>query len=163
MCVRYWLLKSEPDVFGFHDLLRAGREPWNGVRNYQARNFLREMRPGDLCLFYHSGAKPTGVAGVARVAREAYPDNLQFDPGSPSFDPGSTPDNPRWSMVDVEPVLALPGVVTLDTLRTLPEWQDSPLLRRGTRLSVLPVTPEQFGAVLTAAGRGPEDIHARHL
>ncbi|WP_102128283.1 EVE domain-containing protein [Deinococcus planocerae] len=155
---RRWLLKSEPAVFGFADLVRAGREPWNGVRNYQARNFLRQMRPGDLCLFYHSGAKPTGVAGVARVVREAYPDNLQFDPGSPYFDPKSSPDNPRWSMVDVEPALAFAGVVTLDTLRTLPEWRDSPLLRRGTRLSVLPVTPEQFGAVLREVGLGSENL-----
>lgn len=147
-----WLLKSEPDVFSYADLVRAGREAWNGVRNYQARNFLREMREGDLCLFYHSGAQPTGVAGVARVVREAYPDDLQFDPASEYFDPSSTPENPRWSMVDVAPVLALPAVLTLQTLRTLPEWQDSPLTRRGNRLSVFPVTPEQFGAALRAAG-----------
>lgn len=158
LSVRYWLLKSEPDVFGFHDLLRVGREPWNGVRNYQARNFLREMCPGDLCLFYHSGARPTGVAGVARVARGAYPDDLQFDRESAYFDATSSPDNPRWSMVDVEPVLAFPEVLPLDTLRTLPEWQDSPLTRRGSRLSVLPVTQEQFGAALAVAGLASEDL-----
>ncbi|WP_264775511.1 EVE domain-containing protein [Deinococcus aetherius] len=158
--MRHWLLKSEPAVFGFNDLVRVGREPWNGVRNYQARNFLREMRAGDLCLFYHSGARPTGVAGVARVAREAYPDDLQFGLGGPYFDPKSTPEAPRWSMVDVEPVLAFPGVVTLETLRTLPEWQDSPLTRKGTRLSVLPVTPEQFLAALEAAGLSPEDLES---
>ncbi|GAA5534708.1 EVE domain-containing protein [Deinococcus aluminii] len=161
---RHWLLKSEPDVFGYPDLVRVGREPWNGVRNYQARNFLREMREGDLCLFYHSNARhsrvgPTGVAGVARVVRAAYPDNLQFDPDSPYHDPKSTSDNPRWSMVDVAPAFAFPAVLPLDTLRALPEWQDSPLTRRGTRLSVLPVTPEQFQAALAAAGVDLPDAH----
>ncbi|MPY67387.1 EVE domain-containing protein [Deinococcus sp. SDU3-2] len=149
---RFWLLKSEPDVFSYADLMRVGREGWNGVRNYQARNFLREMRVGDLCLFYHSNARPTGVAGVARVVRAAYPDDLQFDPASEFYDPKSTADNPRWSMVDVAPVLAPPAVLTLDTLRTLPEWQDSPLTSKGSRLSVLPVTPEQFHAALRAMG-----------
>lgn len=156
---RFWLLKSEPDVFSYADLARVGREPWNGVRNYQARNFLREMREGDLCLFYHSNARPSGVAGVARVVREAYPDNLQFDPGSAYYDPNSTPDNPRWSMVDVAPVLAFPAVLPLNTLRTLPAWQDSPLTRKGTRLSVLPVTREQFAAALAAAGVRLQDVH----
>lgn len=147
-----WLLKSEPDVFGYPDLVRAGREAWNGVRNYQARNFLREMRPGDLCLFYHSNARPSGVVGVARVVRAAYPDDLQFDPASPYHDPRSDPAAPRWSMVDVEPVAELPRVVPLETLRVLPEWQSSPLVCRGTRLSVLPVTPAQFRAALAAGG-----------
>lgn len=157
--MRFWVLKSEPDVFGFADLVRVGREPWNGVRNYQARNFLREMRPGDLCLFYHSNARPAGVAGVARVAAGAYPDDLQFDAQSRYFDPKSSPDNPRWSMVDVEPLVAFPGVVPLDVLRTLPEWADSALTRRGTRLSVLPATDEQFWAVLDAAGLSLEDLN----
>ncbi|WP_034386746.1 EVE domain-containing protein [Deinococcus sp. YIM 77859] len=156
---RFWLLKSEPDVFGYSDLVRVGREPWNGVRNYQARNFLRAMRAGDLCLFYHSNARPSGVAGVARVVREAYPDNLQFDPESPYFDPTSTPEDPRWSMVDVAPVRAFPAVLPLAVLRTLPEWQDSPLTRQGSRLSVLPVTPEQFRAALEAAGIDLPAVH----
>ena len=145
---RHWLLKSEPDVFSYADLVRAGREPWNGVRNYQARNFLRQMRPGDLCLFYHSGVKPPGLAGVGRVARAAYPDDLQFDPESAYFDPRSDPADPRWSMVDVVPVRAFPRLLTLDELRALPEWEGSPLLRRGTRLSVLPVSAEQIRAAL---------------
>lgn len=154
-----WLLKSEPDVFSYADLVRVGREPWNGVRNYQARNFLREMRAGDPCLFYHSNAKPAGVAGVARVCGEARPDDLQFDPASDFHDPRSTPDQPRWSMVEVEPVLAFAALVPLDTLRALPEWQDSPLTRRGSRLSVLPVTKEQFRAALRAAGvEGHDDL-----
>ncbi|WP_019588746.1 EVE domain-containing protein [Deinococcus apachensis] len=149
---QFWLLKSEPDVFGFADLVRVGREAWNGVRNYQARNFLRQMRVSDLCLFYHSSTRLTGVAGVARVVREPYPDDLQFDPESAYFDPNSTLENPRWSMVDVVPVLAFPAVLPLETLRTLPAWQDSPLTRKGNRLSVLPVTLGQFRAVLEAAG-----------
>jgi len=148
----FWLLKSEPDVFGYADLMRVDREPWNGVRNYQARNFLREMREGDPCLFYHSNAKPAGVAGVARVCGEVRPDDLQFDPASDFYDPRSAPDNPRWSMVEVEPVLAFPALLSLDALRALPEWQASPLTRKGSRLSVLPVTPEQFRAALRAAG-----------
>lgn len=156
---RCWLLKSEPDVFSFADLVRVGREPWNGVRNYQARNFLREMREGDLCLFYHSNAKPAGVAGVAQVSGAARPDDLQFDPASDFHDPASTPENPRWSMVEVEPVLAFAALVPLDTLRGLPEWQDSPLIRKGSRLSVLPVTEEQFRAALRAAGvEGHDDL-----
>ncbi len=153
-----WLLKSEPDVFGYPHLERVGVEPWNGVRNYQARNNLRLMRVGDLALFYHSVARYTGgvegggVVGVARVVRAAHPDNLQFDPTSPYHDPRSPRDNPRWSMVDVAPVAALPRALSLDDLRALPEWQGSALLQRGTRLSVLPVTDEQFRAALQAGG-----------
>lgn len=157
--MRFWLIKSEPDVFGFAELMRRGREPWNGVRNYQARNFLRDMREGDLCLFYHSNAKPPGVAGVARVCRGAYPDDLQFDPASPYFDPKSDRSQPRWSMVDVEPLVAFPALVTLEALRNLPDWTDSPLTRKGARLSVLPVTGEQFWAVLDAAGLSLEDLN----
>ncbi|MFT2722042.1 EVE domain-containing protein [Deinococcus sp. A31D244] len=150
--MRFWLLKSEPDVFGFPDLVRVRREPWNGVRNYQARNFLREMRDGDLCLFYHSNARPPGVVGVARICREAYGDDLQFDPASAYFDPKSGVDAPRWSMVDVEPVVAFPGVVPLDALRLMPEWEGSPLTGRGSRLSVVPVEAGAFWATLDAAG-----------
>ncbi|RJF73156.1 EVE domain-containing protein [Deinococcus cavernae] len=147
----FWLLKSEPDVFSYAELVRVGTEPWNGVRNYQARNYLRQMQAGDLCLFYHSNAKPAGVAGVARVVRGAYPDNLQFDPDSPYFDPKSNPDEPRWSMVDVAPVVAFPEVLPLETIRALPAWLSSPLARKGSRLSVLPVTPPQFQEALEAA------------
>ncbi|MBB5376907.1 putative RNA-binding protein with PUA-like domain [Deinococcus metalli] len=154
----FWLLKSEPDVFGYPDLQRVGREPWNGVRNYQARNNLRAMRSGELCLFYHSNAKPNGIAGVARVSREAHPDNLQFDPASAYYDPRSPMDDPRWSMVEVEPVRAFPRVLTLDDLRALPGWQDSPLIRKGTRLSVLPVSDTEFRAALAAVG-----LDADHL
>ena len=156
----HWLLKSEPDVFGYPDLERVGREPWNGVRNYQARNFLRQMAVGDLCLFYHSRSKTPGVAGVARVTRAAHTDDLQFDPASAYFDPASRPAEPRWSMVEVEAVRAFPEVLTLDAIRALPEWADSPLTRKGSRLSVLPVTAEQFGAALVAAGLAAGLEHA---
>lgn len=154
----HWLLKSEPTVFGYPDLERARREPWNGVRNHQARNFLRQMRLGELCFFYHSNAAPPGIAGVVRVAGEARPDDLQFDPHSPFFDPASPPCAPRWSMVDVEPVRAFPRLLPLDELRTLPARAASPLVRRGTRLSVLPVTEAEFRAALGAVG-----LHAASL
>ncbi|MFC4455081.1 EVE domain-containing protein [Deinococcus sonorensis] len=147
-----WLMKTEPDVFGYPDLERVGREPWNGVRNYQARNFLRQMQPGDRVLIYHSNARPTGIAGVAQVVSAAYPDDLQFRPESPYHDPTSPPDAPRWSMVDVAPLRAFPRLLSLEQLRELPEWQDSPLLRRGTRLSVLPVTAPEYRAALRAVG-----------
>ncbi|GEM47084.1 EVE domain-containing protein [Deinococcus cellulosilyticus] len=147
----YWLLKSEPDVFGYQDLERVGKEPWNGVRNYQARNHLRAMQEGDLAFFYHSNSNPPGIAGICRIARSAYPDNLQFDPDSKYFDPKSTEDNPRWSMVDVVPVRPLP-FLSLDTLRGLPELEDMPLLKKGTRLSVMPVTADEWQAILKHAG-----------
>lgn len=152
-----WLLKSEPDEFSFDDLVRVGVEPWGGVRNYQARNSLRAMRVGDLALFYHSNTRPSGVAGVARVVRAAYPDPLQFDPESPYFDPRSPQAAPRWSAVDVEAVEALPRLVTLDDLRAREELADFALLKRGTRLSVLPVTAAQWRAV---TGRDPVSFGA---
>ncbi|MDO4264659.1 MAG: EVE domain-containing protein, partial [Deinococcus sp.] len=146
----YWLLKSEPDVFSFADLQAAGREPWNGIRNYQARNFLQQMKAGDLGLFYHSNTQPPHIAGVLRVVREAYPDDLQFDPASDYYDPRSSTEAPRWSMVDVQPVAAFAVRVTLDDLRALPEWAESPLVRRGNRLSVVPVSEAEFQAALRA-------------
>ncbi|GGJ45015.1 EVE domain-containing protein [Deinococcus roseus] len=146
----YWLLKSEPDVFGYPDLEQRGREPWNGVRNYQARNHLRSMQEGDLAFFYHSNSNPTGIAGICKIARSAYPDNLQFDPDSKYFDPKSTEENPRWSMVDVVPVRSLP-LLPLDALRTLPELENMILLRKGMRLSVMPVTEAEWKAILEHA------------
>ena len=117
--MRYWLMKSEPDVFGIEHLRAKGVEHWDGVRNYQARNFMRdEMKVGDLILFHHSNAKPPGVAGVARVVREAYPDHTSWDPESYYFDPKSTPEQPRWFMVDVGYVETFPTFLPLDELRT---------------------------------------------
>jgi predicted RNA-binding protein with PUA-like domain len=144
----YWLMKSEPEVFSIEALRRDGRTHWEGVRNYQARNHLRAMKLGDLVLFYHSNAEPPGVAGVARVCREAYPDDAQFDPKSDYYDAQSKRDDPRWSMVDVEFVEVLPAFVSLDALKA-DEKLDGMLVRqRGMRLSVQPVEPGHFKRVL---------------
>lgn len=148
----YWLLKSEPDCYSYDDLVRLGRDHWNGVRNYQARNYLRQMQQGDLCLFYYSSVQPAGIAGVARVVRSSYPDPSQFEAEGDFYDPKAPQDGSRWSTVDVQPVQKLPQLLTLAALRELPAWQDSPLTRKGNRLSVLPVTAEQFQAALSAAG-----------
>ena len=154
-----WLVKSEPDVFGYDHLVEAGREGWDGVRNYQARNFMREMTLGDLVIFYHSNAKPPGVAGIARIVGEAEPDPTQFDPSSPYHDPTSDPDDPRWDWVTVAPERPL-EFVSLDELRSMPELTECRLLARGNRLSVLPLTEDEFDAIVAAAdakraGGGP--------
>jgi predicted RNA-binding protein with PUA-like domain len=144
----YWLIKSEPEVFSIEALRRDGKTHWEGVRNYQARNHLRAMQLGDLALFYHSNADPPGVAGVARICREAYTDADQFKAKSPYYDAQSKPDEPRWSMVDVEFVEALPQFVPLDQLKQ-DERLDGMLVRkRGMRLSVQPVEPAHFKLVL---------------
>jgi len=151
--VKHWLMKSEPDVYGFDQLERDGRTHWDGVRNYQARNLMRdEMRVGDLVLFYHSNAKPPGVAGVAEVVAEAYPDPSQFDPADSHFDPKSTREDPRWICVDVAPKQALKRLVSLDDLRENAKLADMGVLRRGNRLSVQPVTPLEFAEVLRMGG-----------
>jgi len=144
----FWLIKSEPDVFSIEALRRDTKTHWEGVRNYQARNHLRAMQLGDLALFYHSNADPPGVAGVARICREAYPDVDQFKPKSPYYDPQSKTDDPRWSMVDVEFVEVLPEFVALDQLKE-DESLDGMLVRkRGMRLSVQPVELVHFKRVL---------------
>lgn len=145
-----WLLKSEPDVFGYDDLVRAKREGWDGVRNYQARNFMREMRRGDRAIFYHSNAKPPGVAGIAKIVKGAEPDPTQFDPDSKYHDPKSDPDDPRWDWVTVAPDRALP-FLSLDELKAMPELAECRLLARGNRLSVLPLTDDEFDAIVAAA------------
>jgi len=138
--MRYWLFKSEPDVFSIRDLKRVGREPWNGVRNYQARNFMmKDMRDGDAVLFYHSNARPAGVAGMAKVKGEAYPDKTQWNPSSEYFDPKSAEDKPRWWLVDVEFVEEFPHFVSLDELRAEPALEGLLTLRKGNRLSITPV------------------------
>jgi predicted RNA-binding protein with PUA-like domain len=152
---RYWLMKSEPSVFSLADLESLGRTHWDGVRNYQARNYMKSMRVGDLVLFYHSNADPTGVAGVARVAREAHPDFTARDPASPYFDPKATQQNPLWEMVDVEFVERFPRVVSLVELKAQPGLEAMEVNRKGSRLSVQPVTPEEFRIVL-GLGRRPE-------
>ena len=146
----YWLMKSEPDVFGYDDLVRVKREGWDGVRNYTARNFMRAMAKGDRVIFYHSNANPPGVAGIARIAKTAEPDPTQFDPDSKYYDPTSKPDDPRWDWVTVAPVRKL-AYVSLDELRQLPELANCQLLARGNRLSVLPLTDAEFDAIVAAA------------
>jgi len=152
--MKYWLIKSEPDVFSLADLRErpGAREPWDGVRNYQARNMMRdEMKIGDLALFYHSNAKPPGVAGVARVASEPYADAKAFDPKSEYFDPKSDPASPRWILVDFEFVEEFPRLVSLDELRGVPELEDMWVLRRGNRLSIMPVEAAHFRRVVRMA------------
>lgn len=152
---RYWLMKSEPDVYGFDDLLAepGGSTPWDGIRNYQARNFIRDdMRVGDGVLFYHSNAKPPGVAGVAEIASEAYPDPTQFDPKSKYFDPKSSKDDPRWLLVDVSPVEALPEFVSLEGLKGESRLSEMLVVQRGQRLSIQPVTATEWRYVLKMGG-----------
>ena len=149
---RYWLMKSEPSVYSIDDLQRDGSTSWEGVRNYQARNFMRDdMRVGDGVLFYHSNAKPMGVYGVAEVVREAYPDDTAFDPASRYHDPKSTPENPTWLMVDVGYVSTFQAPVTLAALKEIPGLEDMMVIRKGSRLSVQPVTPQEWDIVLRIA------------
>jgi predicted RNA-binding protein with PUA-like domain len=150
---QYWLLKSEPDVYSIEDLARDGSTYWDGVRNYKARNNMRAMHVGDEVLFYHSNARPPGVVGLARVCREAYPDPTQFDAGSRYFDEKSDPDDPRWSLVDVEFVARFPEMVTLDDVKAEAKLADMELIRYG-RLSVQSVTRAQFELVRRMGGLG---------
>ena len=150
---RYFLLKSEPSVYSIDDLAREGTTMWEGVRNYQARNLMRdEMAVGDLALFYHSNADPPAVAGLARVIRGAYPDPEQFDRRSRYFDRGACQEEPRWLAVDVEFVERFGRLVSLSELRAEPSLADMLVLRRGMRLSVQPVDKAHFRAVLKLAG-----------
>ena len=149
---KYWLMKSEPDVYSIDDLERDGQAEWEGVRNYQARNYMREMRRGDLVLFYHSNAKPSGVVGVAEVVGQARPDPHQFDPDSPYYDPKSRPEEPRWDLVDVGFVEKFASPVSLAALKAESALADMPVVRKGSRLSVTPVEKAQFRHVLKMAG-----------
>jgi predicted RNA-binding protein with PUA-like domain len=147
---RYWLMKSEPGVFSIDDLARAKQQTtrWDGVRNYQARNMLRDqIAVGDGVLFYHSSADPPAVAGTARVVRAGYPDPTQFDAADGHHDPDSSPDDPRWYAVDIKFEGKLARPVTLPELRALPALADMVLLRRGSRLSVQPVTAAEWKAI----------------
>jgi predicted RNA-binding protein with PUA-like domain len=155
--MHYWLIKSEPDVFSIQDLSRAkGRTTgWEGVRNYQARNFLRAMRSGDRALFYHSNATPSAVAGIVEVVREAYPDATAWDPTSDYHDPKAGPDNPIWSRVDVRLVEIFPRELSLEELRGIKALAGMELLRRGSRLSVQPVTAAEFRTIEKLAHAAP--------
>ena len=149
---RHWLMKSEPDVFSIDDLAKKKTEGWNGVRNYEARNFMKRMAVGDKVLFYHSNAAPSGVAGIAEVSRTAYPDPTQFDPKSDYFEPRATPETPVWFQVDLRFVSKLPRLVPLDELRGEPALADMSLFKR-SRLSVIPVTPLHWKIVVGLAKR----------
>jgi len=145
----YWLMKSEPGTYSIDDLARDGRTRWEGVRNYQARNYMRDqMKVGDLALFYHSSAEPSGVAGVAEIASAAYPDPTQFDGQSPYHDPKSKKDDPAWLLVDVTFVEKLPEVLALQRLKADASLSSMLVLRRGQRLSVMPVERAHFARVL---------------
>ena len=143
--MKHWLMKSEPAAYSIDDLKRDGTTRWDGIRNYQVRNLLRdEVRVGDQCLFYHSNAKDIGVVGVMEVTAMAYPDPLQFDHKSQYFDPSAKINTPRWLAVDVAFVEQFPSLVSMTTLRTDPKLQTMPVAQKGNRLSITPVTKAQF-------------------
>ena len=151
--MNYWLMKSEPDVFSFEDLKACIKqtEPWDGIRNYQARNFMRDdMRIGDLILFYHSNTNPPGVAGIAQVASKPYPDPTAFDKKSKYFDPKSDPENPRWILVDVSFKADIVRQVSLEEMKSMPELVNMRALQRGNRLSIMPTTRSEFQAIKRA-------------
>ncbi len=149
--MNYWLMKSEPDEFSIDDLAAMPKqtEHWDGVRNYQARNMMRDqMRCEDQVFFYHSNTQPPGIVGVAEVVREGYPDFTAFDPTDKHYDLKSDPDNPRWHMVDIRLVRKLQRIITLTELKNHPELEGFALVRRGNRLSVMPVSEQQWAFIL---------------
>ncbi len=153
---RYWLFKSEPTNYSFQDLL--GEEDktaeWDGVRNYQVRNFMRDdMKAGDGVLFYHSSAKPTAVVGTATIVKEAYPDSTAWEPGAKYYDPKSNPDDPTWLMVDIQADQAFNRPVTLQEIKQNPNLQGMMLVKRGVRLSIQPITREDWDEIV-GLGKG---------
>lgn len=150
--VNYWLMKSEPHVYPFSQLVADGSTHWDGVRNYQARNMMRDqLKLGDMVLFYHSNTKPPHVAGIARVSREGYPDHTSWDPKSKYYDEKSSPDNPRWIMVDIEAVQEM-NMVPLPDIKANPALEGMPLVQRGQRLSVQPVSKQQYEEICRMGG-----------
>ena len=145
----YWLMKSEPDAFSINDLKRLKQSPWDGVRNYQARNFMKEMSEGDLVFFYHSSCNPAGIVGIAKVCKSAYPDHTSWDKSSAYYDAKSTPENPRWFMVDVEFIEKWSSILTLAELKQNPELADMLLTKKGNRLSVMPITHSEWEYITT--------------
>lgn len=151
--MRYWLMKSEPDAYSFDDLVADGETYWDGVRNYQARNMMRDdMQPGDRVLYYHSRSKPPHVVGVAEVSRGGYPDPTQFDPDEHYFDPKASQDNPRWFVVDLKPVAKLKRTVPLAELKANPALEGMLVIKKGMRLSIQPVDDVHFDAVVAMGG-----------
>ena len=154
--MKHWLMKTEPDCFSVSDLANSPNQTtfWDGVRNYQARNFMRdEMKIGDLVLVYHSNASPPGVAGVAKVVAESYPDHTAWDKNDKHYDAKSTPDSPRWFMVDIQLERQFADVIPLGELREIKSLEEMELLRKGSRLSVQPVQKKEFTAILKEADR----------
>ncbi|HPH66522.1 MAG TPA: EVE domain-containing protein [Kofleriaceae bacterium] len=164
MAKQYWLMKSEPDAFGIDDLQRVKREPWTGVRNFQARNFMRDgMKVGDDVLFYHSNATPPGVAGLARIVTAGVVDETQFDPNSQYYDPKAKRAAPTWICVEVEFVKKFTQVLSLDELRADPRLEDILVTKRGSRLSVQPVSAPHYKVIveLAAASRATPPTPAK--
>src|SRR6266581_4502497 len=151
---RYWLMKTEPLSFSFEDLMKAKNSTnhWDGVRNYQARNYMREMRVGDRVLFHHSNYDPPGVVGLAEVVREAYPDHTKFDPGNIHYDPKATREKPIWDMVNLRAIKPLRKPVSLDVMRKTKGLEKMVLLRRGSRLSVQPVSANEWEIIVKLGG-----------
>lgn len=150
---QYWLMKSEPDAYSIDDLKRDKREHWDGIRNYQARNFMmKDMKVGDTVLFYHSNCKEPGVVGLAKVVSEAYPDFTAWDSSSNYYDPKSTEEKPRWYMVDLGFVKKFPREVSLKTMRVTPELEGMRLLQKGNRLSIMPVAEQDFQTICKMGG-----------
>ena len=148
--MKYWLMKSEPNAYSIDDLERDQQEHWDGIRNYQARNFMRdEMRVGDQVLFYHSSCEVPGIVGLAEVYKEAYPDFTAWDPESQYFDPKASPEKPIWMMVDLQFKLKLNKAITLKDLRTYSELSDMLVLKKGMRLSIQPVKDSEFQFILS--------------
>jgi len=151
----YWLMKSEPDAFSIDDLERVGTEPWDGIRNYQVRNMIRDqMKPGDRAFFYHSNTKVPGIVGIMDIVSEARPDPTAFDPDEKYYDPKSDPDKPRWLLVDVKYVRHTKRVIPLPELKADPALEEMPLVRRGNRLSIMPVSEDQWEHILSIEDQG---------
>ncbi|MDC0036632.1 EVE domain-containing protein [bacterium] len=148
----YWLMKTEPTTYSIDDLQREGKTPWEGVRNYQARNFMRDtMRIGDKVLFYHSNATPPGVVGLAEVCSESYPDHFALNPDSTYFDPKSSEEKPIWMMVDVRFVAKFASIISLETLKSHLECADMKVVQKGSRLSIQPVSETDYNFVVSLA------------
>lgn len=146
--MQYWLMKTEPESFSIDDLKRLKKDAWSGVRNYQARNFMKEMKVGDAVLFYHSSTTPPGVAGLAKVVALAHPDETQFDKKSPYYDPKATKAKPIWYCVDVGYVQKFQKLIPLEKLRAVKALKNMVLLERGSRLSVQPVTEKEYATII---------------
>ena len=153
MANNYWLFKSEPTAYSYQDLLSDEVAEWDGVRNFQARNFLRDqIKSGDIVLFYHSNTKPPSVIGTATVVKDGYPDHTAWDPNSEHPDPKSNPENPIWYMVDIVPLQQFRNPVALDDIKSNPNLSDMLLIRRGMRLSVQPITEVQYKIICEMGG-----------